>query len=38
MQIARRANDLVILDVRERDAFQAGRIPGALLLPAVSLS
>jgi glyoxylase-like metal-dependent hydrolase (beta-lactamase superfamily II)/rhodanese-related sulfurtransferase len=28
-----RKNDLVVLDVRERDAFEAGHIPGARLLP-----
>jgi glyoxylase-like metal-dependent hydrolase (beta-lactamase superfamily II)/rhodanese-related sulfurtransferase len=27
------SRDLVVLDVRERDAFQAGHIPGALHLP-----
>src|SRR4029077_6939450 len=27
------ANELVLLDVRERDAFEAGHIPGAGLLP-----
>jgi len=26
-------NDLLVLDVRERDAFEAGHIPGAKLLP-----
>ena len=26
-------DDLIVLDVRERDAFEAGRIPGARLLP-----
>jgi glyoxylase-like metal-dependent hydrolase (beta-lactamase superfamily II)/rhodanese-related sulfurtransferase len=26
-------NDLVVLDVRERDAYEAGHIPGARLLP-----
>jgi glyoxylase-like metal-dependent hydrolase (beta-lactamase superfamily II)/rhodanese-related sulfurtransferase len=26
-------NDLIVLDVRERDAFEAGHIPGARLLP-----
>ena len=25
--------DLIVLDVRERDAFEAGHIPGARLLP-----
>ena len=28
-----RKDDLVVLDVRERDAFEAGHIPGARLLP-----
>lgn len=28
-----RANDLIILDVRERDAYAAGHIPGAVHLP-----
>ena len=28
-----RANDLVVLDVREKDAYQAGHIPGARHLP-----
>jgi len=28
-----RENDLVVLDVRERDAFEAGHIPGARWLP-----
>jgi rhodanese-related sulfurtransferase len=27
------ANELIILDVRERDAYEQGHIPGALLLP-----
>ncbi len=27
------ANDLIVLDVRERDQFEAGHIPGARLLP-----
>src|SRR5678816_1922717 len=27
------ANELVVLDVRERDAYEAGHIPGARLLP-----
>ena len=27
------ANDLVILDVRERDAYDAGHVPGAIFLP-----
>jgi rhodanese-related sulfurtransferase len=32
-QIARRKNDLVVLDVREKDAFISGHIPGARHLP-----
>ena len=28
-----RKDDLIVLDVRERDAFEAGHIPGARLLP-----
>jgi glyoxylase-like metal-dependent hydrolase (beta-lactamase superfamily II)/rhodanese-related sulfurtransferase len=32
-QIAKRPNDLVILDVREKDAFAAGHVPGARHLP-----
>ena len=27
------ATDLIVLDVRERDAYEAGHIPGARLLP-----
>jgi len=27
------ANDLIVLDVREKDAYEAGHIPGAKLLP-----
>jgi glyoxylase-like metal-dependent hydrolase (beta-lactamase superfamily II)/rhodanese-related sulfurtransferase len=27
------ANEMIILDVRERDAFEQGHIPGAILLP-----
>jgi len=33
LQIAKRANDLVVLDVREKDAFAAGHVPGARHLP-----
>ena len=36
LQRARRRatrNDLVVLDVREKDAYEAGHIPGARLLP-----
>lgn len=29
----RRANDVVVLDVREGDAFRAGHVPGAIHLP-----
>lgn len=32
-QVARRPNDLIVLDVREKDAFAAGRIPTARHLP-----
>lgn len=32
-RIAARPNDLVVLDVRERDAFARDRIPGARLVP-----
>jgi glyoxylase-like metal-dependent hydrolase (beta-lactamase superfamily II)/rhodanese-related sulfurtransferase len=32
-RVARQANDLVILDVREGEAFRAGHIPGAVHLP-----
>ncbi|MES1201887.1 MAG: MBL fold metallo-hydrolase [Pseudomonadota bacterium] len=32
-RIAARGNDFVILDVREKDAFEAGHIPGARHLP-----
>jgi glyoxylase-like metal-dependent hydrolase (beta-lactamase superfamily II)/rhodanese-related sulfurtransferase len=32
-RIADQACDLIILDVRERDAYEAGHIPGARLLP-----
>lgn len=32
-RLAARQNDLVVLDVRERDAFDAGHLPGAILLP-----
>jgi rhodanese-related sulfurtransferase len=28
-----RSNDLIVLDVRERDAFEEGHVPGARLLP-----
>ena len=32
-QVDSRATDLVVLDVRERDAYEEGHIPGARLLP-----
>jgi rhodanese-related sulfurtransferase len=32
-RIAARGNDFVILDVREKDAFEAGHVPGARHLP-----
>jgi rhodanese-related sulfurtransferase len=32
-RISRRQNDLVVLDVREKDAFDAAHIPGAMFLP-----
>jgi rhodanese-related sulfurtransferase len=32
-RIGARANDFVVLDVREKDAFEAGHIPGARHLP-----
>jgi rhodanese-related sulfurtransferase len=32
-RIANRQNDLVVLDVREKDAFDAGHLPGAKFLP-----
>ncbi|MBO9600975.1 MAG: hypothetical protein J7496_00555 [Novosphingobium sp.] len=32
-RLDRRPNDLVIVDVREKDAFEAGRVPGAVHLP-----
>jgi rhodanese-related sulfurtransferase len=32
-RIETNARDLIILDVRERDAYEAGHIPGARLLP-----
>lgn len=32
-RIDRRANDFVILDVREKDAYEAGHVPGAVHLP-----
>ncbi|HLG88531.1 MAG TPA: MBL fold metallo-hydrolase [Alphaproteobacteria bacterium] len=32
-RLAARPNDLIVLDVREKDAYQAGHIPGARHLP-----
>lgn len=32
-RLAARQNDLVVLDVREKDAFDAGHVPGAMFLP-----
>ncbi len=32
-RIAARQNDLIVLDVREKDAFDAGHLPGAKFLP-----
>jgi glyoxylase-like metal-dependent hydrolase (beta-lactamase superfamily II)/rhodanese-related sulfurtransferase len=32
-RLAARQNDLVVLDVREKDAFEAGHLPGAMFLP-----
>ena len=32
-RLAARQNDLIVLDVRERDQFDAGHLPGAMLLP-----
>jgi glyoxylase-like metal-dependent hydrolase (beta-lactamase superfamily II)/rhodanese-related sulfurtransferase len=32
-RLAQRANDFVVLDVREKDAFAAGHVPGARHLP-----
>lgn len=30
LQLSKRANDFIVLDVRERDAFEKGHIPGAI--------
>ncbi len=32
-RLSARQNDLIVLDVRERDAFDGGHLPGAMLLP-----
>ncbi len=32
-RIASRQNDLIVLDVREKDAYDAGHLPGAMFLP-----
>lgn len=32
-RLQRRDNDLIVLDVREREAFEAGHVPGAMWLP-----
>ena len=32
-RVESRADDLIVLDVRERDAYEAGHVPGAKLLP-----
>jgi glyoxylase-like metal-dependent hydrolase (beta-lactamase superfamily II)/rhodanese-related sulfurtransferase len=32
-RLAARQNDLIVLDVREKDAFDAGHLPGAMHLP-----
>ena len=32
-RLSRRQNDLVVVDVREKDQFDAGRLPGAMHLP-----
>jgi rhodanese-related sulfurtransferase len=32
-RLAGRQNDLIVLDVREKDAFDAGHLPGAMFLP-----
>jgi glyoxylase-like metal-dependent hydrolase (beta-lactamase superfamily II)/rhodanese-related sulfurtransferase len=32
-RLAARRNDLVVLDVREKDAYDAGHLPGAMFLP-----
>ncbi|QGN55069.1 MBL fold metallo-hydrolase [Novosphingobium sp. Gsoil 351] len=33
LRLDKRANDFIILDVREKDAFAAGHVPGAVHLP-----
>lgn len=32
-RVAARRNDFIVLDVREKDAYEAGHVPGAMLLP-----
>lgn len=32
-RLSQRRNDLIVLDVRERDAYDAGHLPGAMFLP-----
>ena len=32
-RLAARQNDLIVLDVREKDAFDGGHLPGAVFLP-----
>ncbi len=32
-RLSARQNDLIVLDVREKDAFEAGHLPGAMFLP-----
>ncbi|MDP3740083.1 MAG: MBL fold metallo-hydrolase, partial [Hyphomonadaceae bacterium] len=32
-RLAARRNDLIVLDVREKDAYDAGHLPGAMFLP-----
>ena len=36
-RIAARQNDLIVLDVREKDAFDAGHLPGAINIPLKEL-
>jgi rhodanese-related sulfurtransferase len=32
-RLAARQNNLIVLDVREKDAYDAGHLPGAMFLP-----